>query len=379
MSADLLNILEKLISFQSVTPKGRDCLEFVGQYLSDLGFEYIIEDFGPNNDVSNLYAYYGPKHSKICFGGHVDVVPPGDLSSWSHDPFAMSVDGEKIYGRGIVDMKGAVACALSAIKQLIQKHKNLDGGISFLLTTDEEGPGTYGLQAMLPFLQKNGFSFNFCLLGEPTSEAKLGGIIKIGRRGSINFELTVNGQQGHVAYPHLAKNPMPIMTMIMQELQETKLDQGNVYFQPSNLEIVSINTDNKTTNVIPGSVGCKFNIRFNNLHEPKSLEKIVHHVARKYSDDYKLQSTCSSLPFLQEISPNMQQAKKIVEQVCQVKSKFSTSGGTSDARFIHKYADVIELGLKSDMAHKINENCQISDLQMLRDVYIMLIAQLLSL
>ncbi|MCP5369169.1 MAG: succinyl-diaminopimelate desuccinylase [Rickettsiaceae bacterium] len=377
MNHEILQLLSRLISFQSETPKGRDVLEFIEKYLNNLGFECIIKDFGPNLEVSNLYATYGNHSPNICFAGHVDVVPPGEKNLWQFDPYLMTIQNNKVYGRGIVDMKGAIACALSAAKHFTTREFN--GSISFLLTTDEEGDGKYGLQEMLQYISNDYPPIDFCILGEPTSENKVGDMIKIGRRGSINFDVLIRGKQGHVAYPNLVINPTRELASILKNLYELKLDAGNKYFAASNLEITSVNTSSDISNVVPESCQIKFNIRFNNLHTPDSLVILIKQIVQDHCKaSTSLSYTCSSLPFIQEISQEMQECKKLIQDICNVESEFSTTGGTSDARFIHQYCPVIELGLKSDMAHKIDENCKISDLQKLYDVYIVLLAKFLK-
>ena len=363
-----LEILEKLISFQSVTPKGADAIEYVAKFLSELGFSCDIKKFGPpEEEVTNLYAAFGDSAPNICFAGHLDVVPPMNEELWHSDPFKMRTQDDNVYGRGAVDMKGAIACAMSAVSKFINNGGKQEGAISFLLTTDEEGPGTYGTKAMLEHIKDK--KIDFCILGEPTSKRVVGDTIKIGRRGSVNFALKVNGKQGHVAYPEKAINPMPAMVAILAELCAVELDDGSKYFQKSNLEVTSVDVGNDVSNIIPESVSSKFNIRFNDHHSSKELSAMVVEVASKYSDDYDLQYSCSSEPFIQQYSDNMQKFTKIVEGVCNVSPAVETSGGTSDARFIHRFSEVVEFGLNCDLAHKINEHTKISDLQTLHNVY----------
>lgn len=373
---DILPLLSKLISFESETPKGRDALEFIASYLTSIGFECVIKDFGPNLEVANLYAVYGRQSPSICFAGHVDVVPPGPSSQWQFDPYLMTIQDDKIYGRGVVDMKGSIACALVAVKNLISQKIN--GSISFLLTTDEEGAGVYGLQEMLKYVKENYPPIDFCILGEPSAEHEIGDMIKIGRRGSVNFDLVIKGKQGHVAYPDLAINPTRQLAAILQNLYAFKLDEGNEYFAASHLEVISINTSSNVSNVIPENISIKFNIRFNNLHSLEHLVSRIQEQVQNTCNDFTVSYTCSSLPFLQDISTKMIECKKLIEDTCNIHSKFSTTGGTSDARFIHKYCPVIELGLKSSMAHKIDEYCEIYDLQKLYDVYIVVLANFLK-
>lgn len=376
MDPEILALLSKLISFESETPKGRDALEFIAKYLTNLGFKCVIKDFGPNLEVANLYAVYGTQSPNICFAGHVDVVSPGPKDQWKFDPYLMTIHDDKIYGRGVVDMKGAIACALVAVKNFI--HKKTHGSISFLLTTDEEGAGIYGLQEMLKYVKENYPPIDFCILGEPSSERVIADTIKIGRRGSVNFDLVIKGKQGHVAYPDLAINPTRQLAAILQNLYTLTLDSGSEYFAASHLEVTSITTSSNVSNVIPENISIKFNIRFNNLHSLEHLVSRIQEQVQNTCNDFTLSYTCSSLPFLQDIGPEMITCQKLIEDTCNIHAKFSTSGGTSDARFIHHYCPVIELGLKSNMAHKINEYCEIYDLQKLYDVYIVVLSNFLK-
>ena len=368
MNNKSLEILEELIAFRSVTPKGSDAIKYVADFLSELGFKCDIQQFGPASEqVTNLYAVLGESAPNICFAGHLDVVPPMNENLWNTDPFKMHLQGDIVYGRGTVDMKGAIACAMSAVREFILKGSKPNGSISFLLTTDEEGPGTYGTKMMLEHLKNH--KIDFCILGEPTSRKIIGDTIKIGRRGSINFTLKINGKQGHVAYPEQAINPAPALMTILTELQNKKLDNGSQYFQKSNLEVTSIDTGNDVSNIIPESIIVKFNIRFNDHHTANDLNIMVRSIIAQHSEDYDLQYTCSSEPFIQKYSNRMQQFTDIVADVCKTKPTVETGGGTSDARFIHKFTEVVEFGLNCDLAHKINEYTKISDLQTLHNVY----------
>lgn len=372
MIKEILKLLGELVSFPSVTPKGEDALIFIAEFLKPLGFESIIKTFGPENEVANLYAYtkYNFEASfNLCFAGHVDVVPPMEESKWLNNPFEMIVENDLVYGRGVVDMKGAIACAMIAVQQYLQNNKMPNGNISFLLTTDEEVGGKYGTQEMLKHIDGLGHKIDFCILGEPTSMNEIGDIIKIGRRGSTNFDLKIIGVQGHVAYPEKALNPNTILINILKELDNYILDPGSEFFQASNLEITFLNCPNKVNNIIPEMAEAKFNIRFNDHHSSESLQILVNEIVQKYSDNFDLKYTCGSLPFIQKVSENIQRFKKIVENSTKIESRFETNGGTSDARFLHKYAEVVEFGLKCDQAHKINENCAIGDLQTLYNVY----------
>lgn len=377
LNSEIISLLTKLVSFKSVTPSGKDALLFIADFLSPLGFECIIKDFGPEGEVSNLYALRGKTKPNICFAGHVDVVPALNEDLWKFHPYSAALHNDEIYGRGVVDMKGSIACALIAVKNFINSGKNFDGSISFLLTTDEEGDGTYGTQKMLEYITKKGYALDLCILGEPTSEEEIGDVIKIGRRGSVNFDLKMQGKQGHVAYPHKALNPITAFGKFLQKLNSLKLDSGTEYFEPSNIEVTSVSTSAEVSNVIPQSVSAKFNIRFNHLHTPDELKSIISGILSEFSSDFVLSYKCSSLPFCQEVSEEMLVASRVTSKICNTQTRFDTNGGTSDARFIHKFAQVMEIGLKSDQAHKINESCKIYDLQKIYDVYSELLVEFL--
>jgi succinyl-diaminopimelate desuccinylase len=370
MKQPLFDILEKLISFKSVTPAGADAIEYISSLLIKNGFSCDVQTFGSEGEqVTNLYAVLGNGSPNICFAGHVDVVPPMNENLWRHNPFKMTVEGEKVFGRGTVDMKGAIACALAAVIDFLKNTKERKGAISFLLTTDEEGSGKHGTKEMLEYIKDKYPKIDLCILGEPTCEKYVGDTIKIGRRGSINFELKINGRQGHVAYPEKAVNPIPVMTNIISELINLKLDNGSKFFIPSNLEITSIDTGNDVTNIIPESISARFNIRFNDLHSSESLIKDISKIISGHSDDYDLQHAVSSESFVQELDDSMKRFISVAQKVTGIVPAIETGGGTSDARFIRNYTKVVELGLCSDQAHKIDEHTEIRDLQTLYNVY----------
>lgn len=369
MNQEILSILQKLISYKSVTPKGADAIKYVSNILNELGFKCEIKCFGKGKEeTTNLYAIYGDKEPNICFAGHLDVVPPMHEELWNSDPYKMKIEDNIVYGRGAVDMKGSVACSIAAVIEYL-KHHNPNGSISFLLTTDEEGDAKYGTKVMLEYIKNQKPSIDFCILGEPTTMQEIGDTIKIGRRGSVNFDLTVNGKQGHVAYPEKAVNPLPIIVNILKEINDEIFDNGNKFFQSTNLELTSIDTGNKVANIIPETVNAKFNIRFNDMQNANDLSVRITKIVSKYSDNYDIKHRSSSSPFIQKYSRKMQDFVKIVENECKIKPKIETGGGTSDARFIHLYTEVIEFGLNCNLAHKINEHTKISDLQTLYNVY----------
>ena len=370
MINNIKEILNKLIAFPSITPHSNGAIEYIGQLLQTQGFEVEIKNFGTKDClVSNLYAKYGTSKPNICFAGHIDVVPPGDLSLWHHDPFVAYYTGDKIFGRGTVDMKGSIACMLEAAIRYIADNPNPQGSISFLITSDEEGIAQYGTKEMLKYLAYKNEFIDFAILGEPTCEVQVGDTIKIGRRGSINFTLTINGKQGHVAYPQDAINPTTILINILHELNNYSFDLGSEFFQHSHFETTSIDVNNEVTNLIPCQACAKFNIRFNDLHSDVQLVQIIKSIITKYSDNYNLVHQVSANHFIQNPVAYIEKFAEIVGASCQTHPKFSTSGGTSDARFIKDYCPVVEFGLLHKTAHQINEYTEINDLQRAYDVY----------
>lgn len=368
---DILKYLKDLISFKSITPNSDGSIEYIADLLASKNFIIDIKEFGDDlYSVKNLYAKIGQNGPNICFVGHVDVVPTGDLSLWLTDPFSMTLDNGLVYGRGVVDMKGAIACMLAASINFIDKYKDFNGSISFLLTTDEEGDAIYGIKEMIKYLYNNKLEkIDLAIVGEPTNDKIIGDTIKIGRRGSINFNLVVQGEQGHVAYKELSKNPIDILVNIASDLLKLEIDQGNDFFAPSSLTITSIDTFNNATNVIPASSSMKFNIRFNNIRTSESIIETIESAIKKHHISYQLSYKVSAQPFLQASNAIIKQFIMVVESTLETSSIISTSGGTSDARFIKDYCSVVEFGLKYNLAHKINEHTTIIDLQKLCNVY----------
>ena len=367
----ILEILGKLVSFKSITPKSSGSIEYIAELLSNLGFSCDIQIFGDKEEEKtvNLYARYGRSSPNICFAGHIDVVPPMNESLWDYNPFELKIIGETVYGRGTVDMKGAIACALVATLTYLKKYKEPTGSVSFLLTSDEEGYAKYGTKPMLEHLASKSEKIDFSILGEPTARVHLGDTIAIGRRGSVNFILSITGKQGHVAYPHTAINPITSLVKIATDLMNIKFDNGSEFFEKTNLEIISFDVGNNVVNIIPEKATLKFNVRFNNLHTAKSIFNIVLETIAKHEVMFDLQYESSAESFIQEYSEKMKKFADIVQKQCNVVPKIETNGGTSDARFIHKYSEIVEFGLNFDQAHKINEHTKISDLQTLYNVY----------
>lgn len=290
----------KLIAFKSITPESNGAVEYIGKLLAEHNFSVEIKEFDKDYKVQNLYASFGNSRPNICFAGDVDVVPPGNLNSWDSDPFIAFNNDGKIFGRGAVDMKGAIACMLAATLNSLKLNKNPLGQIRFLLTSDEEGEVKYDTRAMLEYLQEKDTIIDLMILGEPTSEQQVGDTIKIGRRGSINFNLNVKGVQGHVAYLDKAYNPLNHLVNILQDLNNLLLDSGNEFFQSSQLMATSIDTNNSISTVIPATVSAKFNIRFNDIHSPDSLISLIKQKIELHTKNYTLTSQLSAAVFIQE-------------------------------------------------------------------------------
>ena len=372
---DELTLSKDLISFPSITPVDAGAINFLAKKLRSLGFKCQILEFkkGKGKPIKNLYAKYGNKQPNLCYAGHTDVVPPGNYKDWTVNPFKPKVKKGYLIGRGANDMKSSIACFISAVSNYLTKNKNLNGTISLLITGDEEGYATNGTKKVVDYLRKKGEKINFCIVGEPTNPKKLGEMIKIGRRGSLTAELEIIGTQGHIAYPHLSNNPINTIIKICYELKKKKLDKGNKNFQPSNLEFTGIYVNNKAHNVIPASAKTQFNVRYNNLQTASKLRKKINNVIKRISKKnkckYKINYLESGEAFLTKPGKNILLAKKIIKNVTKINPVFSTTGGTSDARFIKKIAPCLEFGLVNKTMHKIDECVSLKDLKNLKKIY----------
>ncbi|WP_427964403.1 succinyl-diaminopimelate desuccinylase [Altererythrobacter sp.] len=367
--SDARTFTEKLIEAPSVTPATGLVFDVLEEMLAPLGFEihrFTRGDGEADSDeapVENMFAIRrGPDGSKhFAFAGHLDVVPPGE--GWTTAPFAPETRGELLYGRGAVDMKGAIACMVDAVAQVPQDA----GTISFIITGDEEGPALHGTRALIDFMREHGHQPDLCLVGEPTSVHRLGDMMKIGRRGSVNIWLEVDGTQGHVAYPHLADNPLPRMVAILSELNGLHLDDGTEWFQPSNLEITEIDVPNRAHNVIPAKAKARISIRFNDRHSGASLSSQVVAIAEKHGG--KANPVISGEPFLTPPGAFSQIIADAVKAETGIEPEPSTSGGTSDARFLRAVCPVIEFGLCNATMHKRDEAVALDDLDTLSRIY----------
>ena len=371
-NGDPIILTKALISCRSVTPHNDGAIEQLSHWLSEMGFKCDILNFKEDgtDDVLNLWARIGNEEGPaLCFAGHTDVVPEGDETRWSTDPFAANEIDGKIIGRGATDMKGAIASFVSATKKFLDERENFAGSISFIITGDEEGIAINGTKKLLNWMQENSISFDDCIVGEPTNPKRLGEMIKIGRRGSVNGVLTVDGQQGHVAYPHLAKNPIPMLLNILNNLTSDQLDQGNEHFQPSNLEITSVDVGNKATNVIPQSASARFNIRYNDNFNSETIEDEINRRLENFKNNFSLKLEHSGDSFLTKPGKLVNDLSEIILNKTGINPDLSTSGGTSDARFIKSYGNVVEFGLISETMHQIDESVAVKDINDLSEIY----------
>ncbi len=370
-----IQLAKELIKFPSVTPIDAGVMKFLEKKLKKLGFKTKILEFKEKNfkPVKNLYARIGTKEPNFCYAGHLDVVPPGNLKDWTINPFKPSIKKNHLIGRGANDMKSSVAAFVSAVSIFLSQNKKLNGSISLLITGDEEGEAINGTKKVVEYLKKKREKINFCLVGEPTNPNRLGEMIKIGRRGSLTGKLTIVGVQGHVAYPDKAKNPSTIIVNTLKELKDIKFDKGTKDFQPTNLEITKINIDNNADNVIPKSADATFNIRFNNKHSSNSIKKklykIFSRVSKKNKIKLKIDYRVSGEAFLTKPNATTFMVQNTIKKITKIKPKLSTTGGTSDLRFIRKISPGLEFGLVGKTMHKIDEAVSLKDLKNLTKIY----------
>ena len=374
-TANPIELTKTLINCRSVTPENDGAIEQVSHWLEEIGFKSEILNFEEEGTASikNLWSKMGSKGPTICFAGHTDVVPTGNIDEWSSDPFDANEVNDKIIGRGAADMKGSIASFISATSRFVKEHPDFPGSIGFIITGDEEGCAINGTKKILTWMKSNNISFDDCLVGEPTNPNSLGEMIKIGRRGSVNGVITVKGVQGHVAYPHLADNPIPKLIKILENLINQKLDDGTEHFQPSNIEITSIDIGNTATNVIPKEASANFNIRYNDIFDREKIEEEVHNRIRNLNYDYSIKFEHSGDSFLTSPGKLTKNLSKIIEDQTGNTPELSTSGGTSDARFIKDYGNVVEFGLIGATMHKVDESASIKDIKNLTEIYYQLL------
>ena len=374
-----IKLTQALVKCQSITPKDDGALLVVQDLLSSMGFNCSPLLFSGNGsyEVKNLFATIGSDGPHIAFAGHTDVVPPGNESSWKHPPFSAIIEGDKLYGRGTEDMKSNIACFISATEKFLKKNgKNFGGKISFIITGDEEGEAINGTPQIMEWTKKQNIKIDHCLVGEPTSNAKIGDKVKIGRRGSINFFLTVKGVQGHTANGHRAQNPVHCLTKLISNILEKPLDEGNEFFLPTAIQIPTFDVGNPAHNVIPEYASATINIRFNDLHTPESLiqwlnEKIDSIFANLENATCKVQNEISARSFLNKPGNLSKIVSKSISQATgrNEEPELATDGGTSDARFIKNYCEVIELGIRNQTLHQVDEFVYLDDLNELTKIY----------
>ncbi|WP_336066639.1 succinyl-diaminopimelate desuccinylase [Nitratireductor rhodophyticola] len=377
--------LAELIRCPSVTPaEGRALSVLQGMLKAlDCTIERPVFSEEGTPDIENLYGKLAGRGPHLMFAGHTDVVPPGDESAWKHPPFAAAIADGQMYGRGAVDMKGGIACFVAALARYVETHGKPKGSVSFLITGDEEGPALNGTVKLLEWAVERGEKWDASIVGEPTNPDRLGDMIKIGRRGSLTGRITVNGRQGHVAYPHRADNPVPGLMQLLGALLEKPFDEGTVDFQPSNLEVTTVDVGNTATNVIPAKATAVFNIRFNDTWSVESLQAEIHNRLDRAAEENRLRKGAEqpvdfdidwlgrpSPVFLTRDEKLVETLSASVEAVVGVRPELSTSGGTSDARFIKDHCPVVEFGLVGQTMHMVDERVALSDLETLTQIYL---------
>lgn len=378
MSATL-DLAKQLIRIPSVTPEDLGCQKIIADRLSDIGFTIENLRFA---DVDNLWARYGTQSPLFVFAGHTDVVPTGPVEQWSSDPFTPTISNDVMTARGSADMKSSIAAMVCACEDFLTDKKAVSaletaGSIAFLITSDEEGPAIDGTVKVIEHLVGNNEKIDWCLVGEPTSTNTVGDVIKNGRRGSLSGDLTIHGVQGHIAYPHLAKNPVHLFAGALQDLCDETWDNGNDFFPPTSFQISNIHAGTGASNVIPGDLNVQFNLRFSTAITDQQIKQRIEAILNKHQLGYTINWSLSGQPFLTPGGELVEAAKQAIKSVCDIDTELSTSGGTSDGRFIAPTgAQVLELGPVNESIHKIDENINIAELEKLTAVYTELLKRL---
>ncbi|AOX99282.1 succinyl-diaminopimelate desuccinylase [Jeongeupia sp. USM3] len=376
MNDATLDLTLQLIRQASVTPNDADCQQLMANRLAKLGFHIEPMRFG---DVDNLWARFGNEGPVLVFAGHTDVVPTGPLDRWHSDPFAPDIRDGHLFGRGAADMKASLAAFVTATETFLARHPNPKGSIAFLITSDEEGPAHDGTVKVIEALKARGERIDYCIVGEPTSAETFGDTIKNGRRGSLSGHLIVHGVQGHIAYPHLAKNPIHLLAPALAELAATEWDRGNAYFPPTTWQVSNIHSGTGATNVIPGTAEVLFNFRFSTENTADTLKQKVHAILDAHGLEYELTWNLSGEPFLTDHGALIDAIKASVAEVTGVVPQLNTTGGTSDGRFIAKYCpEVVEFGPINKTIHKLNECVAVEDVPKLSQVYAGVLERLLG-
>lgn len=370
-----LTLAQMLIARRSLTPNDDGCQEILIHRLADLGFKAEAMNFG---EVENLWLRKGTDKPLVCFAGHTDVVPTGPIAQWESDPFTPTVRDGLLYGRGAADMKSSLAAFVTAIEEFVERHPNHKGSIALLITSDEEGPAVEGTVKVVETLQARGETIDYCIVGEPTCTDRLGDTIKNGRRGSLSGNLTIKGIQGHIAYPHLAKNPIHLAAPAIAELAKTVWDNGNEYFPATTWHISNIHGGTGATNVIPGSINLLFNFRFSTASTVDSLKTRVHEILDRHELEYELIWELSGKPYLTPKGVLADTLSSAIREVTGVEPELSTSGGTSDGRFIADICpQIVEFGPCNATIHKINESVAVADIEKLSHIYRITLEKLL--
>lgn len=373
--SETLELSLQLLRQPSVTPIDHTCQDIMAERLAKIGFDIEPMRF---EDVDNLWARRGTEGPVFCFAGHTDVVPTGHLDAWNSDPFLPEIRDGKLYGRGSADMKTALAAMVVASERFVAKHPHHKGSIAFLITSDEEGPSINGTVKVVEALEARNEKMTWCLVGEPSSTNTLGDIIKNGRRGSLNAKVTVKGKQGHVAYPHLAINPIHTASKALAELCDTVWDNGNEYFPATSFQISNINAGTGATNVVPGTMGILMNWRYSTEVTAEELKARTLEILDRHQVEYEIEWTLSGLPFLTPVGELVNAATRAIKDVTGTEAELSTSGGTSDGRFIAPTgAQVLELGVLNATIHQINEHTDVADLEPLAEIYEKILENLL--
>jgi succinyl-diaminopimelate desuccinylase len=377
MNVNIEQVLRELIGYESITPFDVGCQDYIISLLESLNF--TCERFD-NPPVSNFFARFGESEPLLVFAGHTDVVPIGDESSWDTPPFVLSNQEGILYGRGVADMKGSIAAMLVAAQQFVTNHPKPIGSLGFLITSGEEGDHFHlGTEYVMAKLHEAGIHPDYCIVGEPSSTQRLGDVIKVGRRGSLSGKLTLRGKQGHVAYPHLALNPIHAISPVLQELISLEWDKGNAHFPPTSFQITRIEAGGAAGNIIPGEVTLDFNIRYSTEQTDSILKKTVNDCFKRYQLSPSIQWRLNGEPFLTSHGKLIEHCKQAIQHHTGLTTECSTSGGTSDGRFIAPYGvEVIELGPINASIHQVNECVALADLEMLSKIYFMLCQSLLS-
>ena len=371
-----LALAKQLLTEQSITPDDKNCQKILAARLRAIGFEIEEMHFG---NTKNFYAKRGNNAPLLCFAGHTDVVPTGDVNQWTFDPFTPTEHNGKLYARGAADMKTAIACFVTACERFIAANPHFSGSLALLITSDEEGDAHDGTTKVVEQLKQRGEQIDYCIVGEPTAVNQLGDTLKNGRRGSLSGNLTVHGKQGHIAYPHLARNPIHAAAPALAELVATEWDTGNPYFPATSFQISNINGGTGATNVIPAVVNVKFNFRFSTEQTESSLKTRVHEILDKHGLQYDLDWSLSGNPFLTEAGQLTEVAQHAIGEICGIQAELSTTGGTSDGRFIKAIAnELIELGFVNATIHQIDEHIELADIDKLSAIYENMLIQLMK-